>query len=131
MTTLAQRFIEARGEKTPSSIARSVGISRSAIGQIENGKTKNLKAETALQMEKVTGYSARWLTTGLGEKLAKHAQQQTGHEGPALSQPELMLLELIRLLPGVEQRKLATYIVTRLQSVSPKTSDHRAKSLQT
>ena len=50
--------------------ANAVGVSSGAVTQWIDGSTKSLKATTAARMQEVTGYSAAWLVTGLGEKMA-------------------------------------------------------------
>lgn len=50
--------------------ANAVGVSSGAVTQWVDGTTKSLKATTAARMQEVTGYSATWLVTGLGEKMA-------------------------------------------------------------
>lgn len=54
--------------KTQSALAREVGVSQSAIAQWISGNVKSLKAETAAALELATGFNARWIVTGEGEK---------------------------------------------------------------
>jgi transcriptional regulator with XRE-family HTH domain len=58
-----------------SEIARRLGISASAVNQIENGVTKSLKATTAARMEEETGFSARWLSSGEGNQRTNAPQK--------------------------------------------------------
>lgn len=74
MSTLAERAIEARLSieeyaENRSEFARAIGISASAVFQIEEGRTKELKGETLVNYVRVTGYSANWLLTGRGPKM--------------------------------------------------------------
>jgi transcriptional regulator with XRE-family HTH domain len=69
MKTLSERLRYAResANLTQSELARAVRVSPSAINQIEKGGTKSLKAPTALAIERVTGISAEWLMSGVGD----------------------------------------------------------------
>lgn len=51
-------------------LAKATGKSSGAVTQWIDGSTKTLKAETAAKLQAATGYSAVWLVTGKGEKLA-------------------------------------------------------------
>lgn len=55
--------------KTQAAVAREMGITPSAITQWLSGRTKTLKAETAIALEKATGMKAAWIATGVGHKL--------------------------------------------------------------
>lgn len=57
----------------PLQLANATGVSSGAVTHWLDGATKSLKAETALKIQQATGYSAAWLITGMGEKLAKDA----------------------------------------------------------
>lgn len=59
--------------KTQAQIARELGKTPGAVSHWITGETKSLKAETAAALERVTGYSASWIATGRGEKMAGHA----------------------------------------------------------
>lgn len=54
--------------KSQATVAREMGITPSAITQWLSGRTKTLKAETALALERVTGVKAAWIATGTGQK---------------------------------------------------------------
>ena len=62
--------------------AKATKRSSGAITQWLDGSTKALKAETAQQIERVTGYSARWIVSGRGDKMASAT---TGHSTLALA----------------------------------------------
>lgn len=51
---------------TPSSIAPLVGCKPSAIYQWLSGTTSNIKENLLWALEDVTGFSARWISTGEG-----------------------------------------------------------------
>lgn len=71
MKTLADRVIEARedaGIEKPAALAKIIGVSPSAIYQIEIGKTKSLNPETLFKLSEALNVSAEWLRTGIGAK---------------------------------------------------------------
>jgi transcriptional regulator with XRE-family HTH domain len=69
MGTLKERFLFAREKAglSKAALARALDISKSAVSQIELGTTKNLKADTLVALERVTGVSAQWIVTGRGD----------------------------------------------------------------
>jgi len=72
MKTLAERALEARrtaGYTNRSEFARLVGVTASAIQQIEEGKTLSLKGKTLEGYVRVTGHTAEWLNSEKGPKL--------------------------------------------------------------
>jgi len=72
---LAERVREARGEVKPAEFSRLIGISRSALSQIESGRTNVLKVGTAFKMQDASGYSARWIALNEGpKKVAKRPE---------------------------------------------------------
>lgn len=73
MTLLKERFRYAREQAgySKAELARILKVSRSAIGQIETGATKNLKASTLVAMESATGFSGEWIETGKGNQKVK------------------------------------------------------------
>jgi len=94
--------------------AGAVGVHRSAIGQWENGFTKNLRADVALAMERISGYSASWIITGRGP-------QKTGAQPldeDAEQQVERIYAELIKL-PSEHRAKIEAEI-NFLASLRPK-----------
>lgn len=73
MQTLADRFRTARESAglTKAQMARELGVSQSAVGQIEKGVTKTLKAKTLITLERVTGFSGAWIENGTGPQFSK------------------------------------------------------------
>lgn len=69
---LKQRVAEAIAfaKKSPTQMAAEIGLTDSAISQLLSGKTKNLKASTAIKIELATGVRSSWLVTGEGPKMA-------------------------------------------------------------
>jgi phage repressor protein C with HTH and peptisase S24 domain len=71
MSELKERAIEARlaaGYEVPKQWAEALGVSASAIYQIEDGTTLNLSIKTAAPMAKLSGFSLDWLQHGRGPK---------------------------------------------------------------
>lgn len=68
MKSLAQRFNEALAESkiTKKELAEAVGVSPSAITQIANGETKELKASVALKIARNLNIDPWWLVMGEG-----------------------------------------------------------------
>lgn len=67
---MGDRIKEARLESgfSQEALGDRVGVSKGAVSQWESGNTKNLKMENLFGIEDVTGYSAKWLAVGKGEK---------------------------------------------------------------
>lgn len=77
---LSERALEARlsaGYENRSEFARLVGVSASAIQQIEEGTTLSLRGRTLQGYVRVTNYSGEWLSSGRGPKLGAHAPDPT------------------------------------------------------
>lgn len=49
--------------------AAKIGVTRSALTQIEGGMTRSLSSDTAIAIEKLTGYRAQWLVHGDGQEM--------------------------------------------------------------
>ncbi len=54
----------------PLKFAKAMGVTSGAVTHWTNGQTGTLNAATANRMQEITGYSAKWILTGKGEKLA-------------------------------------------------------------
>ncbi len=69
---LSDRIREAiqHSGKSQAQIATDTGKSPGAVSQWLDGSTKSLRADTAAALERATGYSAAWLVTGKGTKIA-------------------------------------------------------------
>ena len=61
-------YVLAEKGLTPSSAAPLIGCSREAISQWIDGSTKNIKNEYLFALADATGYEARWIATGQGER---------------------------------------------------------------
>lgn len=70
MANYADRLRQVREDIGLSKIemARRIGMSKQAYGDLEAGRSKSLTAENTYKWEKITGYSGRWLVTGMGQK---------------------------------------------------------------
>ena len=88
--TLSQRIKEARDGAGLSNaeLARATGRSQGAVTQWLDGSVQSLKADTAAQIERATGYRATWLVTGKGAKRVEESQ-------PAFNRDVLTALEII------------------------------------
>lgn len=71
MSTLAERIQTARRNARiaiPAELARRIGVEPAAVYQWESGKTKTLRAETALALADELNVDVRWLVTGKSPK---------------------------------------------------------------
>lgn len=57
-----------------AAFGRLLGVSRSAIAQLEDGSTKTMKSTTLVAVERKTGYSASWVQTGRGKEKLRDAR---------------------------------------------------------
>lgn len=72
-TTLQDRIAElmtTTGWKV-GDIAELCGVTSSAVTQWKDGPTKSITLEPAIKIERASGYSALWIASGKGEKLAR------------------------------------------------------------
>lgn len=102
METMAERFRYAREQAglSKAQLARELRISQQAVGQIEKGITKSLRGSTVLALERVTGYSGRWVETGRGSKLSKVGKMPQDET----EQLEIMYEQLRRLPPELRAK---------------------------
>ena len=72
MTSLSQRIKTILDERKIKQVefARTLGISANYVNQIVNGKKENISDALSKLIEERYGYSADWILTGNGEKLA-------------------------------------------------------------
>ena len=95
--------------------AKATNRSSGAVTQWLDGTTKSLKAETAELMEAVTGYSAKWISTGRGEKMAGAkvttlpSADRSVDNRPRVSDFGLSLAVLYDALPNDEVLRSQTY----------------------
>lgn len=81
-TTLQERIaelMEATGWKV-GDIAGLCNISSSAVTQWKEGPTKSITLEPAIKLERASGFSALWIASGKGEKLARPASHEDDAE---------------------------------------------------
>lgn len=66
-----ERLCEARkaANLSQSELARRLGVTPSAVSQWESGMTKDIHSEFIFAIADMTGFSARWLATGVGIKM--------------------------------------------------------------
>lgn len=81
MSTLSSRIQEivAAGYKK-AAIARAAGKSAGAVTQWISGETKEIKADSAAGIQKVTGFNAVWIATGQGPKMADNKNISPANE---------------------------------------------------
>lgn len=110
-TFLKDRVIEARESKgwQKAEFARQLGVTAQTVQKWENGDVQQIEYDNLQRIQSKTGYSASWIATG---------------EGPKLAAPE----------PDAERRKLliaaerlpayavstATAIIEALEKIPPK-----------
>lgn len=72
---MCERITEARESVglNKSELARRLGVSRASVTAWETGAVSNLKHEHLFELSSITGYSAKWLATGEGDKKRKIA----------------------------------------------------------
>jgi len=77
MKSLAQRFNEAllAADLSKKELADAVGISPSAVTQIANGETKELKASVALKIARKLNVDPWWLVLGEGDMQLPESSQ--------------------------------------------------------
>lgn len=94
---MAERFRHAREEAglTKAQLARELRITQQAVGQIERGITRSLRGSTILALERVTGFSGRWIETGKGSRLS-NVSKMPASEAEHI---DLMYEQLLRLPP--------------------------------
>lgn len=68
MSSLSDRIREAMGKRSQAELARAAGVSDAAVTFWLDGTTKSLKGDTAVLLERETGYRANWLISGKGPK---------------------------------------------------------------
>jgi SOS-response transcriptional repressor LexA len=68
LNTRIQEIVDAGYKK--SALARAAGKSPAAVTQWISGETKEIKADSAAGIQAVTGFSAVWIATGKGPKMA-------------------------------------------------------------
>lgn len=101
MSTLAKRVKEARGERwKPAQLAALIGLSRSAVSQIEDGTTKSISLTTAFKLQDHTGFSARYIALGEGPKRAQPRPEDS------ISTEVLELAKKILTLDAAERKLL-------------------------
>ncbi len=85
MSVIGERLLQLRRERTgleATVVARALGITPSALSQLERGSTKNPRPDTLLAASSVFDVSIVWLITGTGPR--KHAEAETEAEAEAL-----------------------------------------------
>ena len=91
MLDLAGRIKALRKEQelSQTQLAKLVGVTQSAIAQIETGMTRNIKAPTLLRLSAALKASPYYLMTGKGDRGGEQVSDDTPFE----------LLKLYELMP--------------------------------
>lgn len=136
--TIGERVTQAReaANLSRAELGRRVGISRSAISQIENGTTKSPSAENLEKIADATSVPTKWLLSGKGpihpQTDHKQSPVSTGsvkesdipasHTGDVrevlMSPQELELLEAFRELDDEIRARIVTKVQARAFKVS-------------
>lgn len=71
VSTLEDRTLQAiKAGYKPAQLARAAGVDDAAVAHWKAGRTKTLKAKSALGLAKLTSWSAQWWLDGTGPKLS-------------------------------------------------------------
>jgi len=101
----------------PLQLANAVGVSSGAVTHWLNGATSSLKAETANRISQVTGYSASWLVSGLGDKKG-NAIAPIEYTGPSPLARELALVfDMIPEADTLRRNKAYALAITAIAGV--------------
>lgn len=108
MSSLRDRLLEiAEDLGSSAELARASGTTRSNVAQWLYGKkpVQSLKAATALNIEKKTGYLARWIMYGSGPKRVNGTEvsEHSDEKNKDAKTDEQKLLELIRIFQETDQ----------------------------
>jgi hypothetical protein len=105
MTTLRDRMaIAIAAGHTPTAMARAADVESAAVSHWIAGRTKTLKAKSALGLAKLTGWNAEWWFSGKGPQDAV-----AGQVAAACTGTPGYLAELAAKLPPHLQEKLVAY----------------------
>ena len=101
MNTFPERLTYARelAQLNKSQLAAKVGISKAAIGALENGGAKAPRPENLFAIAKVLGCSAKWLATGQGKIDQGEIQQQE------VTPDEQEMLDMLRQMTPEEKNQ--------------------------
>ena len=110
MATLAQRIIQARKAMgfSQAVLAEHLGVSRSACGHWERGKSKP-SASHLISMAQLLNVSHEWLATGRGASQMTSMPHRIAEEGTELDTPPTSLdrdlAEITRLYAALSKHK--------------------------
>ncbi len=77
MREAVQNWLTKNPGKHQKDLAKLVGVKGASISQWTKGDTKNFRPENLFRFSDVTGYSARWLAIGDGQKLVAAPDVET------------------------------------------------------
>jgi transcriptional regulator with XRE-family HTH domain len=100
MESVGDRLRRAReaAKLSQEALAQKIGVTRSAIAQVEGGISNSLNAENLARAAQALRKSSMWLATGQG---AEH--------------PTDILTEVLGHLPNTDQREILDYILYKVE----------------
>lgn len=95
---MKDRIREIRAELgvSQAELGRRIGVTRSAISQLESGTTKSMNGEHLAMLSRVSGYSPTWIATGRGPK------RMAVGSGAAVSRDQLEGMSLADLVATID-----------------------------
>lgn len=113
--SLAERFRYAREEAgmNKADMARALGFHRSAVTNIESGKTKSLPPPTQSKITAITGISGAWVATGHGPMRASEIDPRDCKDADRIARLQIKLLALDPATRSMALELLEAYLASR------------------
>lgn len=129
VSTLEERTLQAiKAGYKPAQLARAAGVDDAAVAHWKAGRTKTLKAKSALGLARMTGWSAQWWLDGTGPKSSAPAPLKGGSSVEYLAEvgAQLGAVDLERLIAAGEmllthgdQLLISMQLVPRVAAPTP------------
>lgn len=104
MTTLRDRMaIAIAAGHTPTAMARAAHVESAAVSHWIAGRTKTLKARSALGLAKLTGWNAEWWLSGKGPQESTAGQV----DAPRTGTPAYLAELAAKLSPRLQEQLVA------------------------
>ena len=104
VTTLQDRMLIAlKAGYTPAVMARAAGVDTAAVSHWSKGRTKSLKAKSALGLATLTGWNAEWWSSGKGPRDAAPPGAPAVDSGTPAYMAELTA----KLSPALQEKLVA------------------------